>query len=404
MKNSTGTSQEQSRDDRSPQRPRLVIVFTSAGSVAFYFGMYEYLQSRGFDVTVISSQGPQLDAARREGVSAIALPMQREISPLNDLISLWRLWRLFRKIRPDIVNVGTPKAGLLGGLAAFLAGVPHRVYTLHGLRLETTQGWKRALLTYAERLACRCAHRVNCVSSSLLKRALELDLVAAGKAGVVGPGTSRGVDVAGFRSTLETRRKALDTRGKLGIPEGAPVVGFVGRLTRDKGIPELYRAFASLKDRHPDLRLLLVGDFETGDPVPGNIRDAIEADHTVMRTGFVSDVAQYYHLMDVCVLPTYREGFPGVPLEAQAAGVPVVTTQATGAVDSVLDGRTGFIVPVGDVPALSASIGRLLDNPSLRESMGKAGRNWVETVFPRETIWAAHADAYEQLASGESRE
>ena len=379
------------------RRTRLAIVFTSSGSVSFYFGLYGYLQSRGFDVTVISSQGPELETAGMERASVFAVPMQREISLGQDLLSLWRLWRTIRRIRPDIINVGTPKAGLLGGIAAFLARVPHRIYTMHGLRLETTRGLKRTLLTYAERLACYCAHTVHCISPSLLKLALELKLVEPHKAVLIGPGTSRGVDAAQFRSSDEVLRNALALRQNLGIPEGALVIGFVGRLTRDKGIPELYRAFSLLREERSNLRLLLVGDFEMGDPVPEDTRQAIEDDSSVIRTGFISDVAPYYHLMDVFVLPTYREGFPGVPLEAQAAGIPVVTTQATGAVDSVLDQRSGFIVPVGDVHALSASIGHLLDDSALRKSMGEAGHNWVNAVFRREIVWAAHLAAFEKM-------
>jgi glycosyltransferase involved in cell wall biosynthesis len=177
------------------------------------------------------------------------------------------------------------------------------------------------------------------------------------------------------------------------------VIGFVGRFTRDKGIPELYQAFISLREYHPNLRLLLLGDYEAGDPIAEDVRRAIEGNPEVIRVGFVPDAAPYYHLMNLCVLPTYREGFPGVPLEAQAAGKPVVTTRATGAIDSVLDRQTGFIVPVGDVNALSAAIDRLLGDPSLRKRMGEAGRVWVEAVFRREIVWAAYAQAYKQEMS-----
>jgi lipopolysaccharide/colanic/teichoic acid biosynthesis glycosyltransferase/glycosyltransferase involved in cell wall biosynthesis len=382
---------------RLEKRPRLLIIFTSSVSVAFYFGLYGYLREGGFDVSVISSQGSALNLATQEGVSAIAVAMRREISLGHDLVSLWRLWRAIRKIRPDITNVGTPKAGLVGGLAALMAGVPHRIYTLHGLRLETTVGWKRRLLTNAERLACYCAHRVHCVSPSLRKRAIELGLVGPDKAVVVGPGTCAGVDTARFHATRDARHNALVLRRKFGIGEDAPVIGFVGRFTRDKGVAELYRAFARLRERHSNLRLLLVGDFEAGDPVREDIRQAIESDHTVIRTGFISDVSPFYHLMDVCVLPTYREGFGVVPLEAQAAGIPVVTTQATGAVESVLDKQTGFIVPVSDVDALSAAIDSLLSDSALRKRMGQAGCAWVNSVFRREIVWAAHLEFYKRL-------
>jgi glycosyltransferase involved in cell wall biosynthesis len=380
-------------------RPKLTYVVTASVSVGFFYGQVAYMVGRGWDVEIVSSPGRELYAMRAEGARPWAVPMEREIAPLKDIVSLWRLWQLFRRTRPNLVIAGTPKAGLLGTLAARLAGVPHVVYMLHGLRLETALGWKRKLLMFTERVACCRAHRVHCVSQSLLARAIGLGLVKPDKAVVVGPGTCCGVDVDHYHVSLDARQKASDLRCKLGIHEDAPVIGFVGRFTRDKGIPELYQAFTSVRERYSNLRLLLVGDFEAGDPIAVDLRRAIENDCEVVHTGFVPDAAPYYHLMDICVLPTYREGFPGVPLEAQAAEIPVVTTQATGAIDSVLDGQTGLIVPVGDVNTLSAAMDRLLGDPSLRKRMGEAGRNWVEAVFRQEIVWAAYAQAYKQEMS-----
>ncbi len=390
----------QKLDDEQPSgthRPRLTYVVTASVSAVFFHGQVAYMVGNGWDVDFVSAPGPELKSMRGEGARTWAIPMEREISPLRDVVSLWRLWKLFRRTRPGLVVAGTPKAGLLGTLAARMAGVSCVVYTMHGLRLETALGWKRKLLANAERVACRCAHRVHCVSQSLRARAIDLDLVKSDKAFVVGPGTCNGVNVDHFHAPIDVEQKSNDLRHKLGIHENAPVIGFVGRFTRDKGITELYQAFASCRATHNDLRLLLVGDFEAGDPIAVDIRQAIESDRAVIRTGFVSDVAPYYHLMDICVLPTYREGFPGVPLEAQAAAIPVVTTRATGAIDSVIDGQTGLIVPVGDVNALSNAIDLLLDDLSFGKHMGEAGHAWVKAVFRREIIWAEIGQAYRQL-------
>jgi glycosyltransferase involved in cell wall biosynthesis len=381
----------------SVQRPHLVFVVTSSCCLRFFSGQLEYLQSKGFDVSVISSAGPEQEAAREEGAAVYTVLMEREIALLKDIASLWRLWRLFRRTRPDLVNAGTPKAGLLGTLAARLAGVPHVVYTLHGLRLETMLGLKRKLLTIAERVACRCAHRVRCVSPSLQARAIGLGLVRPDKTVVVGPGTCNGVEVDRFRASLDARQKAGDLRRKLGIHQDAPVIGFVGRFTRDKGVPELYQAFISLREYRPNLRLLLVGDFEAGDPIAEDVRRAIEENPEVIRTGIVPDAAPYYHLMDMCVLPTYREGFPAVLLEAQAAGIPVITTPATGAIDSIQDGETGLLVPVGDASALARAIGSLLGDAAKRKEMGRRGQEWVTREFSREKVLAALARDYQSL-------
>lgn len=378
-------------------KPRLTYVVTASVSVGFFYGQVAYMINKGWDVDFISSPGPELNLIRGEGARTWAVPMEREIALHKDIVSLWRLWRLFRSTRPDLVIAGTPKAGLIGALAARLAGVPHVVYMLHGLRLETALGLKRMLLTITERVACFCVHRVHCVSPSLRMRAIGLGLVKPNKALVVGPGTCCGVDADRFHESLDVRQKANHLRHELGIQKDAQVIGFVGRFTRDKGIPELYQAFISVREQHANLRLLLVGDFEAGDPIAVDMRRTIENDPGVVRTGFVTDVAPYYNLMDMCVLATYREGFPGVPLEAQAAGLPVVTTLATGAIDSVLDRETAFIVPVGDVKALSDAINRLLDDPPLRKRMGEAGRAWVKAVFRQEIVWDAYARTYQHL-------
>jgi len=371
----------------STLRPKVTFVVTASCSLGFLSGQLDYLLINGFDVSVISSGGPEQDAARQEGAAVYTVPMQREISLAKDVLSLWRLWRILRRIRPDVTIVGTPKAGLLGGLAAVLAGVPKRLYVLHGLRLETSVGWLRKALVGCEWIACRCAHGVRCVSPSLMKRAVDFGIVTAGKCNVAGKGTPNGIDAERWRHTPETAAVARQTRERLGIPLLGPVVGFVGRFTRDKGIIELYEAFTRVQPAYPDLRLLLVGDFEEGDPVPPIGRARIEADAAVIRTGFVADVAPYLWAMDMLVLPTYREGFPGVPLEAQAASIPVVTTDATGAIDAILDGVTGIRVPVGDVDALRAALDRLLSDPGLRARMGQAGCRWVQQNFQRETVW-----------------
>jgi len=365
----------------------VAFVVTASCSLGFMRGQLKYLRSHGFEVSVISSGGPEQEAARQEGAAVFTVPMRREISLMKDVLALWKLWRTLRRIRPDMTIVGTPKAGLLGGVAAVLAGIPKRIYVLHGLRLETSVGWLRKILVGCEWLACRCAHGVRFVGPSLMKRVMELGIVTADKCKVAGKGTSNGIDTERWRRTSVAAAVARQTREQLGISLQAPVVGFVGRFTRDKGIVELYEAFMRARPAFPDLRLLLVGDFEGGDPVPAMGRARIEADPAVIRTGFVADVAPYLWTMDMLVLPTYREGFPGVPLEAQAASIPVVTTDATGALDSILDGVTGIRVPVGDVGALAAALDRLVGDPALRMRMGLAGCAWVQQHFRREVVW-----------------
>ena len=266
------------------------ILATPQGVMGTLRGQLRFLRERGFAVHVISSLS---DAVARfvaaEGASYIPVEMRREIAPLDDLRALWRLWLVLRRLRPDICQVGVPKAGLLGGLAAWLARVPHRVYMLHGLRLETLSGGKRLLLKWAERIACRTAHRVICVSESLRRRAVELGIVVDERCAVLGAGSDNGLDIARFAESESLRTASDQIREDLGIPQDASVVGFVGRLTRDKGDYGLVQAFEQLKKACPELHLLLVGAYEEGDPVPRSTRMKIAIEPRILHVGHVDD-------------------------------------------------------------------------------------------------------------------
>ena len=376
---------------------RVMSVFTSSLSVRLFDGRPEYLAGKGFEVVVVSSAGEELRKTEREGVRTIAVEMAREISPLRDVVSLWRLVRLMLRLRPAIANVGTPKAGLLGGLAASMCGVPCRYYTLLGLRCETTTGLKRKVLLLTERIACACAHRVICVSESLRRKAIALGVVEASRTVVLGSGSCNGMEAERFAPTAEALQRARRIREELGIPANAPVAGFVGRLTKDKGISELVQAYLTLRGNIPELRLLLVGEMEEGDPLPPEICRVIGSDPGIVRTGFVQDPHDYYHAMDVLALPTYREGFPTVVLEAHSAGKPVVAARATGAVDAVIDGVTGILVPMGDAQALASALELVIRDRGLAAAFGSAGRERVLREFRRQTVWEALAEEYRQL-------
>jgi glycosyltransferase involved in cell wall biosynthesis len=378
-------------------RVRVMSVFSSSLSVRLFDGRPEYLARKGYEVMVVSSAGEELRKAEREGVHTVTVEMSRDISPLRDVVSLWRLVRLMLRLRPAIANVGTPKAGLLGGLAAWMCGVPCRYYTLLGLRCETTTGLKLKVLLLTERIACACAHRVICVSESLRRKAIALGVVDANRTAVLASGSCNGMDAERFAPTAEALQRARRIREELGIPANAPVVGFVGRLTKDKGISELVNAYLTLRRNIPELRLLLVGEMEEGDPLPAEIRRAIESEPRIVSTGFVQDPADYYHAMDVLALPTYREGFPTVVLEAHSAGKPVVVARATGAVDAVIDGVTGILVPVGDAQALASALELVIRDRGLAVAFGSAGRERVLREFRRETVWEALAEDYTQL-------
>lgn len=370
-------------------------------SIRFMYGQLNYLNQEGYDLTVIASPGQELDKVEREeGVSTYPIKMERYISPLKDIISLIKLVLALIKIRPHITNVGTPKAGLLGGIASWMIRTPYRIYTMHGLRLETTKGLTRLILFISEKITCMCAHKVICVSNSLKDRALELGLLDEKKAVVLGSGSSNGIDLHLYSKTPEVEQEAKRIRRDLSIPENIPIIGFVGRLTYDKGIVELINSYKILKHEYPDLRLLLVGWYENGDPVPESTRIDIENDPDIIITGYVENPGPYYLIMDFLVFLSHREGFPTVPLEAAALEKPVVTTNATGARDAVIDDVTGFIVPIHNSEAVIKAIKNFLDNPDLVTHYGRAGRKRVEIEFKPERIWEEVNRLYKQMIAG----
>lgn len=357
-------------------------------------GQLAYLRDAGFDVTVISSPGPELDeVAQREGVRVIDVAMERAISPGADARSLARLTHVLARLRPQIVHASTAKAGLLGMIAAATVRVPARIYLLRGLRLETERGAKRRVLAATERIASACAHHVWCVSESLRETYVAAGLAPARKCAVIGAGSSNGVDVARFAPTEARRARALELRAELAIARDAPVIGFVGRPVADKGIADLVAAFDCVRGELPAARLVVVGAGFAGDPA---VRE-LAAHAKVVVVPHVAEPAPYYAMMDVFAFPSYREGFPNAPLEAAAAGVPTVGYRVTGTRDAVVDGMTGALVPIRDTRALSDALLMYLSDPARRLADGDRARARAEREFTRQIVWQRWCEAYAGL-------
>jgi glycosyltransferase involved in cell wall biosynthesis len=381
--------------ENQPQdrRPHILVGITHAQTCLNLTGRLRSLRAAGFRVTLVASSGLLVDRlAASEDVEAIALHMERGIAPLRDIVSLLRLWFLLLRLRPDLTEFSTPKAGLLGNIAGRFAGVPRRVYMLRGLKLSRSAGFKHRLLLATERVACACAHVVLCNSASLRTEALGLNIAPAAKLLVLGDGSSNGVDVERFSPGPSS------VRAELGLSPEVSVVGFVGRLTVDKGVPELIEAFATILTAQPETHLLLVGWFDRADDaLDPRLRARIESHPRIHCTGFVDDTAPYYRAMDVMVLPTWREGFPNVVLEAAASGVPVITTISTGSCDSVVPEVTGLLIPPGYPEAISEAVLKLQRNPERRHRMGVAARAWVVDHYLTERVLGLTVNYYKSL-------
>jgi len=379
---------------------RVLQVFTVPQSLAFAAGQPAFMRERGIELAVCTSPGEGLgEFAQREGCVAYAVEMPRAITPFQDLQAVAELVAVIRRFKPDIVHASTPKGGLLGTIAARTAGVHGRIYHLRGLVLATATGRRRALLKATEKLACALATDVLCVSHSLKRTVVAEGIVAESRVEVPLAGSGQGVDATRrFAPHLADAARVQQLRDEWQL-HGGPVVLFVGRLVGDKGIVELTSAWSQLSAAYPDARLVIVGPWEPRDPVPDDVRQTLEQHPTVRLVGASREVREWYALADVVVLPTYREGFPNVLLEAGAMRKPVVATRVDGCVDAVEEDRSGILVEPRDAQALAHAIARYLSDPGLREAHGAAARERVETLFDRRAIWGAIADIYFRIAS-----
>lgn len=377
----------------------LVHVTTVPETLGFFRGQIGFMKARGMEVHAVSSPGVLLHAAAvREQIPVHAVDLHRRITPWSDLEALARLYGLFRGLQPAIVHAHTPKGGLLGVLAARLARVPVVLYGMRGLPFVTHTGLKRRILCWTETAACRLAHRVIAVSQGVRRTAVNLGFCPEDKIRVLAQGSGNGVD-ARERFNPQTLPAGLrnQTRELCQIPPDALVMGYMGRIVRDKGIIELEAAWQTLRTVFPGLHLLLVGPIEPQDPIPAPVLRRLQEDPRVRLTGGVRDSARYYTAMDLLVLPTYREGFPNTPLEAAAMELPVVATTVDGCVEAVVDGITGLLVPPRESAALAAAVQNLLDDAEMRTRMGRAARQRVLRDFRPEVIWQALYDNYLEL-------
>ncbi|HEX8552983.1 MAG TPA: glycosyltransferase family 4 protein [Abditibacteriaceae bacterium] len=379
-------------------KPRLIVAFTHAKSSVLLRGQLADAKRRGYDVTALV--GPGADKfVQSEGVKYVAVSMERQVALLHDAISLWKLVRAIRRLRPHIVNAGTPKAGLLVTLAAAICGVPCRIYTLRGLRLETTTGKRRKLLLRVEKTICRLAHRVVCISPSLRDRAVEIGIVSSEKAVVLGSGSSNGFDIKHYRLSDELRARGMEIRTQNGIAQNGLVIGFVGRIVQDKGVSELLQAWRALRTDYPQLKLLFVGEFDEG-TISDADRRAVEQE--TMHIDHTPDVRPYIAAMDIVVLPSYREGFGNVLAEASAMEKPVIATDIPGCRDAVAAEVSGILVPPQDTEALIQALRRYLDNPTFRELHGKQGRERIIGEFRQDLVWDALDGLYQNLLRSKS--
>lgn len=346
-----------------------------------------------YEVVAVSSPGKEMQILReREGIRTIEVPMERRISPIKDFISLIRMIRVFIKERPYMVHSMTPKAGLISMLAGWLTWVPVRMHTFTGLVFPTATGWKQRLLIWTDRLTCACATHVNPEGEGV-KRDLMAYGITKKPLQIIGNGSICGVDMAYFDRTESVMKQAVAYR-----EEGCFTFCFVGRIVRDKGINELVSAFVRLHEKYPQVRLLLVGPFEKKlDPVLPETEKAIQNHPAIRFMGFQSDVRPFLVASDTLVLPSYREGFPNVVLQAGAMGLSSIVTDINGSNEIILPNENGVIIPSKDEEALYRAMENFLLHPEEVERMAKKARPLIASRYDRKVLWEALLKAYKRL-------
>lgn len=381
-------------------RKIFLLVTSDISASAFYRGYLSFLKSRGWDVTLVGHSTGDLERiASEEGVRAVAIPMRRDPAPIHDLVSLARMTSLFVRSRPDVVVTATPKASLLGMVAAKLCGVPVRVYQMWGLRLETETGVRRAIYRALERVTAAGATHIVANSVSLADAARTEGI--ASDILVIGDGSATGIDLAHYDRDAPMPSVDASTSEFLALRRAPFTVGFVGRVNRDKGVETLLEAARITATKGVPVQLLIVGSSES-DEIEKLVVDA-SRELPVHRVLAVADPRPYFLGMDVNCLPTLREGFPNVVLEAAALGIPTITTDATGARDSVVDDVTGLIFPVHDAQALADAIVRCATDPDLLGRLRDAGRARVRDDFDQSIVWNAHEEFLSGAAAKRTR-
>ncbi|TBX66368.1 glycosyltransferase family 1 protein [Flavobacterium silvisoli] len=357
-----------------------------------------------YEVIAVSSDKAGLDKiGEKEGVATFHVEMSRKITPIADLMAVFRLFWFLKKEKPLMVHSHTPKAGIVGMLAARLAGVPHRLHTVAGLPLLETTGMKRKILDFVEKLTYASATQVYPNSHGLQSIIIQNNYCKPSKLKVIANGSSNGIDTTVFDPALFSEATQSALRKELAIDEHDFVFVFVGRLVKDKGINELVSAFDALRQTQGDsavsnCKLLLVGDYETDlDPLLPETLARIHHNSAIRAVGFQNDVRPYLAIANALVFPSYREGFPNVVMQAGAMGLPCIVTDINGCNEIIEEGINGTLIPVKNEKALLEKMRLFLENTNYYLRLQHHSRAMITSRYDQKVVWEAILAEYRKL-------
>lgn len=378
---------------------RKFYITTTIASTLFFFKGQCKLWKEYFDVCAVSSNKDKLLLfAKEENVSYKYMDMHRNISAVNDILCLFRFILLFIVERPYVVHGNTPKASMLSMVAAWITHRPVRIYMCHGLRYQTTNGSLRHILMFMEKLSCKCATNVICVSEGVKKQLIEDHLCQASKAKVIRYGTAGGIDINYF--SRDSIKNEINIRKTFNISDTSFVFCFVGRIVKDKGINELVKAFDKLSKEKKNIYLLLIGAEEKKlDPISKQSRMIIESNDRILALGKQKDVRPFLAASNAFVLPSYREGVGMVILEANALGVPAIASDIIGCRDVIGPGINGELVKPKDDDSLYKKMKQWEENQEIVEEMARNCREYVCSRYSSNDVASAYYKEYKRLCN-----
>lgn len=373
-------------------KKKLFFVTTIAGSLNFFKGQYQLLLS-DFDITAIASDKKRLKEVGEENhIKIHHIPMEREISILKDIYCLICFIFYFIRQRPYIVHGNTPKGSLLSMIAAWITRVPIRIYMCHGLRYQGCGGLKRKVLMFMERISCRCATEIICVSHGI-KEVLIEDRITNKEPIVIWNGSVQGIDMGKFNPDNITDKQGL--KGKYGIEDDDFVLTFVGRIVKDKGINELVEAFEYLSLKYSDIKLLLIGwNEDKGNPVSDKTKEIIDNNKNIIATGPQSNIVPFLSITDLFVFPSYREGFGLSLMEAGAMNVPSIASNIPGCNEVIIDGLTGLLIEPRSTSAIIESIEKLYNDRELLDYLKSNCRKSIIERYEQNQLWQHYREYY----------
>ena len=361
-------------------------------------GQPQFMIQNDFEIILASADGKEISKIEQEtGLKVHILPLTRKISPIIDLKALWKTYKLIKQTQPDIVHTHTPKAGIIGMLAAKFAGVPVRMHTVAGMPLLETTGIKRRILKLVEKLTYKSATGVYPNSFGLKDIILKNGLTNPKKLKVLANGSSNGIDLNYFNPELYPEKDIQSLRIRLNISNNDFVFSFVGRLVGDKGINELVNAFIRLQKKHKHIKLLLIGNEEPHlDPLKPEVKQEIQNNKDIITTGWVDDVRPYFAISNGFVFPSYREGMPNVVMQAGAMGLASIVSDINGCNEIIQDHINGLIIPAKNTEVLFEAMRKLLTQKELLLKLQENARPSIQSRFEQKMVWQALLDEYQK--------